>query len=63
MCGPDIASLRFGVRMGFRERMTSLEGLLKDIGFNDKVGLRANYTAKWLASTLNELVIAERGKP
>jgi hypothetical protein len=61
LCGPDIASLRFGVRLGFRERLVSLERLLGDIGFRVKGSLRPNYTEKWLASTLNGLVIAEGG--
>ena len=26
LCGPDKASLRFGVRLGFRERLVALEG-------------------------------------
>ena len=28
LCGPDKASLRFGVRLGFRERLVALEWLL-----------------------------------
>ena len=33
LCGPDKASLRFGVRMGLRERLVSLERLLDDVGY------------------------------
>ena len=33
LCGPDKASLRFGVRLGFRERLVALEGLLEAIGY------------------------------
>jgi hypothetical protein len=62
LCGPDIASLRFGVRLGFRDRFVSLERLLEDVGFGVKGRLRVNYTIHWLASTLNEMAIAERGK-
>ena len=29
LCGPDIASLRFGLRLGVRDRLVSLEGLLE----------------------------------
>ena len=32
LCGPDKASLRCSVRLGFRERLASLEGLLDDAG-------------------------------
>ena len=32
LCSPDRASLRGGVRLGFRERLVSLEGLLDDVG-------------------------------
>jgi hypothetical protein len=62
LCGPDRASLRFGVRLGFRDRFVSLERLLEDAGFGARGRLRVNYTTRWLASTLNELAIAERGK-
>jgi hypothetical protein len=61
LCGPDIASLRFGVRLGFRDRLVSLERLLEDVGYRVIGSLRPNYTEKWLALTLSRLVIAERG--
>jgi len=61
LCGPDIASLRFGVRLGFRDRLVSLERLLQNVGYRVKGSLRLNYTEKWLAFTLSRLVIAERG--
>ena len=32
LCGPDKASLRFGIQLGFRERLVSLESLLNNIG-------------------------------
>lgn len=63
LCGPDKASLRFGVRMGFRGRLVSLERLLAGVGFPVKGKLRGNYTAQWHASALNELVLTERGAP
>jgi hypothetical protein len=63
LCGPDIASLRFGVRAGCRDHLVSLESLLEDVGFHAKGNLRANYTEKWHASTLSRLVIAEGGIP
>jgi len=63
LCGPDKASLRFGVRMGFRDRLVSLERLLEDVGFPVKGKLRGNYTIQWHASALNELVLTERAAP
>lgn len=36
LCGPDKASLRFGVRCGFRGRLVALERLLKDAGLKPK---------------------------
>ena len=62
LCGPDKASLRLGVRLGFRERLFALEMLLIDAGFRPKQPLRTNYTTKWLAQTLSEIVIMEGPK-
>lgn len=59
LCGPDKASLRLGVRLGFRDRLVGLETLLSDIGFRSKVPLRSNYTARWLAQALSQMVILE----
>jgi hypothetical protein len=59
LCGPDKASLRLGVRLGFRDRLVALETLLSDVGFRPKSPLRTNYTAKWHAQTLSEMVILE----
>ena len=44
LCGPDKASLRCGVRLGFRERLVALEGLLDDAGFRPRQALRRQYT-------------------
>ncbi len=60
MCGPDKASLRLGVRLGFRERLVSLEGLLGDAGHRLHPVLRAAYTNKWHDRAVGELVLAER---
>src|SRR5262245_59225041 len=59
LCGPDRASLRFGVRLGFRERLVALETLLDAVGHRSKRALRYNYTAAWLTQALNEIVIME----
>jgi predicted nucleic acid-binding protein len=61
LCGPDKASLRFGIRVGFRDRLVSLERLLEEVGFPVKGKLRGNYTAQWHSLALNELVLTERG--
>jgi hypothetical protein len=63
LCGPDKASLRFGVRLGFRDRLEPLEKLLNDVGFRPtKVALYLNYTAAWHARALNEMVLSEKAK-
>jgi hypothetical protein len=62
LCGPDTASMRFGVRQGLRERLVALETLLQDVGHRPAVALRNNYTAAWLNRTLGELAMMERPK-
>ena len=62
LCGPDKASLRFGVRMGFRERLVSLERLLDDAGHRPRSPLRIAYTATWQRRALAEIVLAERNR-
>jgi hypothetical protein len=62
LCGPDKASLRFGVRLGFRDRLVALEGLLRDAGHKPGAALKENHTSKWLDKTLGEMVIAEGPK-
>jgi hypothetical protein len=63
LCGPDKASLRLGIRLGFRERLVSLERLLGDAGFRPRVALREAYTQRWLDKTLAELVSLEGKRP
>ncbi len=61
LCGPDRASLRCGVMLGFRERLVSMQGLLDAVGVNRPViTFREAYTKKWHQKTLGELVFAER---
>jgi hypothetical protein len=62
LCGPDKASLRFGVRLGFRERLVALEALLDAAGYRGKQPLRAAYSTAWLAHALSEIVMLEGGK-
>lgn len=62
LCGPDKASLRFGVRLGLRNRLLPLEALLADVGYKPGQQLRDNYTSKWLDRTLGEMVLSEGGR-
>lgn len=59
LCGPDKASLRIGVRLGFRDRLVALERLLDDAGFRRKTPLRSAYRRDWLDRTLVELAQRE----
>jgi hypothetical protein len=59
LCGPDKASLRLGVRLGFRDRLVALEQLLNDIGYRFRTPLKGNYTKKWLAETRAALILIE----
>jgi hypothetical protein len=59
LCGPDTASLRFGVRLGFRQRLVALEWLLEAVGHRPRVSLRLPYTTKWLETKLAELFLSE----
>ena len=56
-CGPDIASLRCGVALGFRERLVSLEQLLDEIGHRPNPRLREAYTRRWHSRTMGRLVL------
>lgn len=58
-CGPDKASLRAGVRLGFRNQIISLESLFDGIGHKPRVPLKDAYTKKWLRKTLSQLVLEE----
>jgi hypothetical protein len=62
MCGPDKASLRFGVRLGLRDRLVALEDLLRDAGHRPATALRSAYTSGWHTRTLGEIVILEGPK-
>ena len=59
LCGPDKASMRFGVRLGFKDRLIALESLLADAGHRPKETLKLAYTTKWLKQVLGELFISE----
>jgi hypothetical protein len=62
LCGPDKASLRFGIRLGCSGRLMALERLLVDAGYRPVASLRSNYTTAWHAKTLGELTAQEGPK-
>jgi hypothetical protein len=62
LCGPDKASLRFGVRLGLRDRLVALEDLLHGVGHRPATALRNAYASGWLDRTLAELAIMEGPK-
>jgi hypothetical protein len=63
LSGPDRASLRMGVRLGFRERLLSLEAVLSEAGFRPRAPFKRNYSAAWHAQVLNELAVMESTAP
>jgi len=64
LCGPDKASMRFGVRLGLKDRLIALETLLADAGHRPKIALKPAYTAKWLEKLLGEFFMSEGfGRP
>lgn len=58
LCGPDKASLRLGIRLGFRDRLISLERLLSDAG-QPRVALRPAYTENWHRQTVTTMALDE----
>ena len=61
LSGPDRASLRAGVRLGFRERLVSVEELLEVAGRHARSELKKAYTKKWMRGVVGQMVIAEAG--
>lgn len=59
LCGPDAASLRVGVRLGFRERLAALDALCAEAGCRPAPALKAQYTRAWLEKKLVEMAIQE----
>lgn len=51
--------MRFGVRLGLKDRLIALESLLVDAGHRPKETLKLAYTTKWLKQGLGELFISE----
>lgn len=63
LSGPDTASLRFGVRLGLRDRLIALETLLSDIGHRPREPLRRNYTRAWHTETVARIAAEEARGP
>jgi hypothetical protein len=63
LCGPDKASLRLGIRLGFKDRLVPLEGLLGDVGHKPKIALGRQYTRKWHTEALTQLAMLETKMP
>ena len=59
LCGPDRASLRCGVRLGYWERLVSLEELLNSVGHRPASELRQAYTKKWHDQVVGEMYVDE----
>lgn len=59
-CGPDRASLRLGIRLGYRTRLLSLEQLLADIGHRSRQPLKSAYTNMWHRNCMDQLALVER---
>lgn len=62
LCGPDKASLRLGIRLGFRERLASLEALLDGVGYRPRQALNPAFTKAWHRTTVEALAMAERAE-
>lgn len=60
LCGPDIASIKFGVLNGYQDRLVSLEQLLKAIGQTPKSKLADHQTEKWLRAVIGKIVMDEK---
>jgi hypothetical protein len=59
LCGPDRASLRMGVRLGFRERLLPLQALLGEAGFRPRMPFKGNYSTGWHTQVVNEFAVVE----
>lgn len=57
LCGPDIASLRFGYNAQMRNRIITLEELLADVGFRAQKALQSNYSKKFNDQLMSNFVL------
>lgn len=60
LCGPDIASIRFGVLNGYDNRLISLEDLLLAIGHTPKQKLAEHQTRKWLKAQVGKFLLEKQ---
>lgn len=60
LCGPDIASIKFGVLNGYSDRLISLEALLDAIGHRPKQRLQEHQTARWLSNQIARIELEMR---
>jgi len=58
LCGPDKASLRAAVKLGQRDRIVSLEELLRAAGISTR-NLPIQHTKRWLDETVGQFVVEE----
>lgn len=56
-CGPDIASLKFGIRIGYRDRLVALERKLTDVGIRPSMALGLCNTNSWHNKKIVELAL------
>lgn len=59
LCGPDKASLRCGVRLGFQDRIVSLQSLLEGVGHRSTIALKGHYTSGWQEGALAGVFLDE----
>lgn len=57
LCGPDTASIRFGVRAGYADRLISLEELLAPSGHPALKKLKQHQTKAWLRAKVSEFAL------
>jgi hypothetical protein len=64
LCGPDVASIKFGIHAGHADRLISLEELFERIGYRPQSPLKTAHTKKWLkdliATTKLDMIFATR---
>lgn len=56
LCGPDRASMRFGVENGLKDRLVSLEVLLRDVGTTIPATLPRHFGEAWLRQVIGAIV-------
>lgn len=54
---PDLAAMRFAHRIGCLDRLVSLEAMNSRLRVRLRVGLRTNYTEKWLTGKKTDLLL------